>query len=196
MLCGIRSQVSGTKLYSELRRKPKTGARRVSASRLQAAHTLGARQRPPIAALSGSQHKAPGFAGGYLLDVPHSAHTFEIVASCCDGMKSLQAIQDLCPNIALLDSSMPVVSGIKNLATVSSERYPTRILLTATVEQWGTIAARSIGASGVIPKDVQPEALVRGLRQVAAGARLPVDAFRVARSSNRSSSLSYHAERC
>jgi len=89
---------------------------------------------------------------------------------------------------------MPVVSGIKNLATVSLERYPTRILLTATVEEWGTIAARSIGASGVIPKDVQPEALIRGLRQVAAGARLPVDAFRVARSSNRSSSLSYHAE--
>jgi len=128
------------------------------------------------------------------MDVPHSAHTFEIVASCCDGMKSLQAIQDLCPNIALLDSSMPVVSGIEILATVSSERCPTRILLTATVEEWEAIAARLIGARGVIPKDVQPEALVRALRQVAAGARLPLDAFRVARRSNRSSSVSYHAE--
>ena len=135
----------------------------------------------------------PVFVRG-LMDVPHSAHTFEIVASCCDGMKSLQAIQDLCPNIALLDSSMSVVSGIEILATVSSERCPTRILLTATVEEWEAIAARSIGARGVIPKDVQPEALVRALRQVAAGARLPWDAFRVARRSNRSSSVSYHAE--
>jgi len=30
----------------------------------------------------------PVFVRG-LMDVPHSAHTCEIVASCCDGMKSL-----------------------------------------------------------------------------------------------------------
>ena len=41
---------------------------------------------------------------------------------------------------------------------------------------------------------MQPDALVDGLRQVAAGARLSLGAFRIARTGNRSSSLDYHAE--
>jgi len=35
---------------------------------------VGPRQRPRLAALSGSQPKAPGSAGGYLLTVPGGRH--------------------------------------------------------------------------------------------------------------------------
>ena len=65
MLCGIRSQVSGTKLYSELRRKPDRGASGIHEPPSGGPH-IGGAPATPIAALSGSQHKAPGFAGGYL----------------------------------------------------------------------------------------------------------------------------------
>lgn len=40
--------------------------------------TSGPRQRPRIAALSGSQAKAPGFAGGYLLDRNNLQHRIRL----------------------------------------------------------------------------------------------------------------------
>ena len=62
-----------------------------------------------------------------LLSILRSERTFEVVASCCDGMESLQAIRDLPPDITLLNSSIPLLSGVEVLARVISERSPTRI---------------------------------------------------------------------
>ena len=59
MLYGIRSQVSGTKLYSELRRKPDRGASGIHEPPSGGPH-IGGALATPIAALSGSTPKAPG----------------------------------------------------------------------------------------------------------------------------------------
>ena len=63
----------------------------------------------------------PVFLHG-LISILQSEQSFDVVASCCDGMKALQAMRDLSPDIALLDSLMPVVSGIEILAKARSER--------------------------------------------------------------------------
>jgi two-component system, NarL family, nitrate/nitrite response regulator NarL len=117
----------------------------------------------------------PVFLHG-LISILQSERTFDVVASCCDGMKCLQAIRDLSPDIALLDCSMPILSGIKVLATSIAEGSRTRILLlAAAAEQVSTFAA-TIGAYGVVPRDVLPEVLIHDLRQVAAGRRLSTPA--------------------
>jgi two-component system, NarL family, nitrate/nitrite response regulator NarL len=116
----------------------------------------------------------PVFLHG-LISILQSERIFDVVASCCDGMKCLQAIRDLSPDMALLDCSMPILSGVKVLATSIAEGSHTRILLLATATEQVSFAA-AIGAYGVVPRDVRPEVLIHDLRQVAAGRRLSIRA--------------------
>jgi DNA-binding NarL/FixJ family response regulator len=118
----------------------------------------------------------PVFLRG-LISILQSERNFDVVASCGDGMKSLQAIRELSPDIALLDSSMPTLSGVKVLATSIAERSRTRILLLAPATERVSMFAASIGAYGVVPRDVPPDVLIHGLRQVADGRRLSIREF-------------------
>src|SRR5215469_8356693 len=113
-----------------------------------------------------------------LISVLRSERGFEIVASCCDGVESLQAIRDLSPDIALLDSLMPMASGIQVLASAISEGSQTRIVLLVERAELQSIFAVANGAYRIVPRDVLPEVLIYDLRQVAAGRRLPIRASR------------------
>jgi two-component system nitrate/nitrite response regulator NarL len=115
----------------------------------------------------------PVFLHG-LISILQSEGVFDVVASCCDGIKCLQAIRDLSPDIALLDCSMPIISGVKVLATSIAEGSRTRILLLAAAGEQVSTFATAIGAYGVVPRDVLPEVLIHDLRQVAAGRRLSI----------------------
>jgi two-component system, NarL family, nitrate/nitrite response regulator NarL len=113
-----------------------------------------------------------------LISVLSSEHDFDVVARCCSGSESLKAIRDLSPDIALLDSSMPIASGVNVLASAISEGSQTRIVLVAAPAELQSIFAVANGAYGIVPRDVLPEVLIRDLRQVAAGRRLSIRASR------------------
>jgi two-component system, NarL family, nitrate/nitrite response regulator NarL len=113
-----------------------------------------------------------------LISVLSSEHDFDVVARCRNGVESLQAIRDLSPDIALLDSSMLIASGVNVLASAISEESQTRIVLLAAPAELQSIFAVASGAYGIVPRDVLPEVLIRDLRQVAAGRRLSIRAFR------------------
>jgi DNA-binding NarL/FixJ family response regulator len=88
---------------------------------------------------------------------------FEVVACCSDGTSCIEAIRNLVPDIAILDMSLPGLTGLEILTIANSEGLSTRLVFfTASIE----------GAYGLIPKDVGLEILVRSLRQVADGQRL------------------------
>src|SRR5437870_12287855 len=98
---------------------------------------------------------------------------FEVVASCSDGRSCIEAIRNLLPDIALLDISMPGLTGLEILAIANSESLSTRLVFfTASVEDCELVISAEAGAYGVILKDVAPEILVQSLRQVADGQRL------------------------
>ena len=113
-----------------------------------------------------------------LISLLRSEHDFDVVARCRNGAESLQAIRDLSPDIALLDSSMPAGSGVNVLASAISEGSQTRIVLLAAPAELRSIFAVANGAYGIVPRDVLPEVLIRDLRQVAAGRRLSIRASR------------------
>jgi DNA-binding NarL/FixJ family response regulator len=113
-----------------------------------------------------------------LISVLRSEHDFDVVARCRNGVESLQAIRDLSPDIALLDSSMPIASGVNVLASAISEGFQTRIVLLAAPAELWSIFSVAKGAYGIVPRDVLPKVLIRDLRQVAAGRQLFVRAFR------------------
>src|ERR1700730_19437112 len=62
-------------------------------------------------------------------------HNFKIVACCSDGMSCVEAIRSLRPDIAILDISMPGLTGLEILSIVNSEGFSTRVVFfTASVE--------------------------------------------------------------
>jgi RNA polymerase sigma factor (sigma-70 family) len=98
-------------------------------------------------------------------------HNFKIVACCSDGMSCIEAIRSLRPDIAILDISMPGLTGLEILRIVSSEGFSTRVVFfTASVEDRELVM--SAAAYGIILKDATPEFLVKSLQQVADGQRL------------------------
>ena len=108
-----------------------------------------------------------------LTNILGTASGFKVVASCSDGTDCIEAIRSLAPDIAIIDISMPGLTGLEILAIANSESLSTRLVFfTASVEDREVVISAAAGAYGVILKDVAPEILVQSLRQVADGQRL------------------------
>jgi len=98
---------------------------------------------------------------------------FKVVACRSDGPSCIEAIRRFVPDIAILDISMPGLTGLEILTIANSERLSTRLVFfTATVQDRELVMSTVAGAYGVILKDVALEIVVRSLRQVADGQRL------------------------
>jgi two-component system, NarL family, nitrate/nitrite response regulator NarL len=101
---------------------------------------------------------------------------FKIVAHCADGASCIKAIRKFSPEIAVLDVSLPDISGLEILAITSSEGLPTRIVFFTEFEERDLGLSGAAGVHVVIRKDVDSHTLVQSLRQVAHGqkvSRLP-----------------------
>jgi RNA polymerase sigma factor (sigma-70 family) len=108
-----------------------------------------------------------------LRNVLGAQYDFKVIACCTDGTSCIEAIRSLVPDIAILDVSMPDLTGLEILAIANSENLSTRLVFfTASSADRELIIAAAAGAYGVILKDAAPEALVQSLRQVADGQRL------------------------
>jgi len=108
-----------------------------------------------------------------LTNVLSAESGFKVVACCSDGTDCIEAIRSLVPDIAIIDISMPGLTGLEILAIANSDSLSTRLVFfTASVEDRELVISAEAGAYGVILKDVAPEILVQSLRQVAAGQRL------------------------
>src|SRR5260370_19247431 len=108
-----------------------------------------------------------------LTNVLQAESGFKVVASCSDGTNCIEAIRSLVPDIAILDISLPGLTGLEILTIANSESLSTRLVFfTASVEDRELVISAAAGAYGVILKDVAPEILVQSLRQGADGQRL------------------------
>ncbi|HEY3992262.1 MAG TPA: response regulator transcription factor [Ktedonobacteraceae bacterium] len=95
---------------------------------------------------------------------------FHIVGDTGDAQQALVLIEQLHPDIALLDIRLPGMSGIEVCQTIT-ERYPNTaviILTTFTDEDLVTRCIRA-GARGFLVKDVERFDLKRSIRAVARG---------------------------
>ena len=96
---------------------------------------------------------------------------FKVVACCSDGPNCIGAIRSLVPDIAILDISMPGLTGLEILTIANAARL---VFFTASVRGRELVMSAAAGAYGVILKDVALEILVQSLRRVACGHRLPL----------------------
>ncbi len=57
-----------------------------------------------------------------LTNILGTASGFKVVASCSDGTDCIEAIRSLAPDIAIIDISMPGLTGLEILAIANSKR--------------------------------------------------------------------------
>jgi DNA-binding NarL/FixJ family response regulator len=83
------------------------------------------------------------------------------------GEAALALAAEHSPDVILLDLKLPGQDGIAVLAELRARESPARVLvLTSATEPASASLALRTGASGVLYKDVDPDALVRAIRSV------------------------------
>lgn len=94
----------------------------------------------------------------------------EVIAEAGDGEAALRQIQQLTPDIAVIDIDMPKLDGLGVARQVKALSLPTKILLlTLHTDSDFFQAAFDCGCSGYILKDSGAEDIVAGIRAVVAG---------------------------
>ena len=90
-----------------------------------------------------------------------------VVGEAADGGQALEMAAELDPDVILLDLKLPVMDGIAVLRELRDSGRRTRALvLTSAAEPTLVSLAVQAGATGVLYKDVDPDALVRAIRSV------------------------------
>ncbi len=91
----------------------------------------------------------------------------EVAGEAGDGATALALAAEHAPDVILLDLKLPGLDGIAVLGELRARASAARVLVltSATDPASASLAVRS-GATGVLYKDVDPDALVRAIRSV------------------------------
>lgn len=93
-----------------------------------------------------------------------------IVGEAGDGTAAVQAVEDLDPDVVVMDVRMPGMDGIEATARIVGSGARSRVLILTTfdLDEYAFAGLRA-GASGFLLKDVPPPELVAAIRTVASG---------------------------
>jgi two-component system, NarL family, response regulator LiaR len=94
----------------------------------------------------------------------------EVVGEASDGQEALKLLEELKPDVAILDISMPKLNGIEVTRQIKP-RFPSIaiLILTAYDNDEYVFALLEAGAAGYLLKDVHGQEIVDAVRSVHAG---------------------------
>ena len=94
----------------------------------------------------------------------------DVVGVAQTGRQAIELVQALRPDVVLLDIRMPDMDGLQALAAIKAGGFPTSvIILTGFVRIEYLTRAITLGASGFLSKDVDPERIPQAIRVVSSG---------------------------
>ena len=97
----------------------------------------------------------------------------EVVAEAADGQQAVARVEELAPDVVLMDVRMPRMGGIDATRTIRQLFPSTRIIvLTVSDEQDDLYGAVKAGANGYLLKEVSIEEVADAVRAVYAGQSL------------------------
>ena len=95
---------------------------------------------------------------------------FEIIGEASDGREVLDKVQELDPDVLLLDLRMPNLDGLSTLQALMQLNKRTRVIvLTASEDKNEFVQAMKLGCSGIVLKQTAPELIVKSIRKVYGG---------------------------
>ena len=93
----------------------------------------------------------------------------EVVGEAVDGAEAVRMVQQLHPDVVLMDLLMPVMDGITATSAIRREFPETEVLaLTSVLEDASVVGAVGAGAIGYLLKDTDADALCRAIKAAAA----------------------------
>ena len=130
----------------------------------------GRRPGEPIRVLISDDHDL--FRKGLRM-VLEAEDDIEVVAEAADGQQAVARVEELAPDVVLMDVRMPRMGGIDATRTIRQLFPSTRIIvLTVSDEQDDLYGAVKAGANGYLLKEVSIEEVADAVRAVYAGQSL------------------------
>jgi DNA-binding NarL/FixJ family response regulator len=94
----------------------------------------------------------------------------EVVGEAADGREVIERIDDLRPDVLLLDLRMPNLDGLSALQTLQHTHRKVRVIIvTASEDKNEFVQAMKLGCSGIVLKQTSSELIVKSIRKVHAG---------------------------
>ncbi|MEP7355489.1 MAG: response regulator transcription factor, partial [Acidobacteriota bacterium] len=95
----------------------------------------------------------------------HLEEDFQVVGEAGDGREVLEKVQQLDPDVLLLDLRMPNLDGLSALQQLQQTNKRTRvIILTASDDKSEFVQAMKLGCSGIVLKQTAPDLIVNAVR--------------------------------
>jgi DNA-binding NarL/FixJ family response regulator len=108
-----------------------------------------------------------------LRTVLESAGDIDVVGEASDGAAALAAVNQLRPDVVLMDIRMPRVDGLTATRSILARPDPPKVAVLTTfhLDEY-VFAALQAGASGFLLKDTPPRQIVAAVRAVSEGSEM------------------------
>jgi DNA-binding NarL/FixJ family response regulator len=98
------------------------------------------------------------------------APDIEVIGEAENGMEALKLVEELTPDVLLLDMEMPVMTGVEVARKLHAQKSPVRILALSAYDDRHYIREMlSSGAAGYLTKDEAPKHIINAVRSIAQG---------------------------
>ena len=104
-----------------------------------------------------------------LIGLLNDMSEFSVIGEAADGKEAIQIIQELEPDVVLMDVNMPVMDGIQAVTALANTVKSKIIMLTISRHDDDLFGAIAAGADGYLLKNAEPDELRKAILNVAQG---------------------------
>ncbi|MBC2717228.1 MAG: response regulator transcription factor [Desulfobacteraceae bacterium] len=97
---------------------------------------------------------------------------FDVVGEAADGLEAIRCVDNLTPDLVLMDLSMPRMNGLEAIREIKKQNPETKIIaLTVHKTEEYVLTTLQAGADGYVLKDATHSELVMAIKNVLTGKR-------------------------
>ncbi|MCU1432180.1 MAG: response regulator transcription factor [Actinotalea sp.] len=104
-----------------------------------------------------------------LVQLFSAAEGIEVVGEAANGREAVQRVDELGPDVVLMDLQMPEMDGVSATREITARGATQVLVLTSFSDATRIVDALDAGAVGYMLKDAEPDDLIEAVRSVARG---------------------------